>query len=392
MTYQLLKIYVGESDQAPDGSPLYEKIIFLAKENGLKGATAYRGIMGFGSNSYVHSSKILRLSEDLPIIIDILDEANKISSFIKIIRDYFQEGSIAVIDLANFLHCPMTVREIMSSPPIAVQVKDTLIKVLELISEHKIKFIPVVSEENKLEGIITGRNILQAFSLDLKTKNHSLFQAMSKDKKDLPVNLIMNKEVITVSPELKVVECAKLLNKHKVKRFPVVDAENRLLGVISRTDILYAWKSVDVFLPEEETPFGKVAKDLAYKDVPVIQENTPLTQVAELVLEHYLQMAVCVNEQNQVIGLIFDSDLIQYVLQQQDVSVLKKVKEFFGQHKEVSLRNLLHTSFYYLKPEDDLQTIIKTMQKYNVKRLPVLTEDRRLLGVVERDSLLPLLI
>jgi len=392
MAYQLLKIYLGESDQAPDGTPLYEKIIFLAKEKGLKGATAYRGIMGFGSNSYVHSSKILRLSEDLPIIIDIVDDADKIASFIKEIRDYFQEGSIAVIDLANFLHCPMTVREVMSTPPITVRVSETLMKVLELISEHKIKFIPVVDEENKLQGIITGRNVLQTLSLDLKSKNQTLFQAIPKDKKDIPVSLIMNKDVITVTPELTLIECAKLLSKHKVKRFPVVDAKNHLLGVISRTDILYAWKSVDVFLPQGETPFGKVAKDLAYKDVPVVRADTSLEQVAELVLEHYLQMAVCVDDREQVIGIIFDSDLIKYVLEQKDISVLSKIKEFFGQHKEVSLKDLLHTSFYYLQPEDDLQTIIQTMQKYKVKRLPVLTEERRLVGVVERDSLLALLI
>ena len=74
----LLRIYVGEEDKYK-GKPLYEQIIFKARELKLAGATAIRGILGFGADSHLHSAKILRLSEDLPILIELVDNEENIN-------------------------------------------------------------------------------------------------------------------------------------------------------------------------------------------------------------------------------------------------------------------------------------------------------------------------
>jgi PII-like signaling protein len=87
----LLRIFLGESDQL-HGIPLYEKIVVEARKAGIIGATAYKGIMGFGKASLIHTAKILRLSEDLPIIIEIVDTTEKIDSFIIQIKGFFREA------------------------------------------------------------------------------------------------------------------------------------------------------------------------------------------------------------------------------------------------------------------------------------------------------------
>ena len=74
---RLLRIFVGESDHAA-GRPLYEAIVLKARELGLAGATVWRGIEGYGAASRIHTAKILRLSEDLPILIEIVDTEEKI--------------------------------------------------------------------------------------------------------------------------------------------------------------------------------------------------------------------------------------------------------------------------------------------------------------------------
>jgi PII-like signaling protein len=74
---RLLRIFIGESDRS-DGHALYEVIVRKARELGLAGATAWRGIAGFGAASRIHTAKILRLSEDLPIVIEIVDSEEKI--------------------------------------------------------------------------------------------------------------------------------------------------------------------------------------------------------------------------------------------------------------------------------------------------------------------------
>lgn len=87
----LLRIFVGESDKH-EGIPLYEWIVRVAREQGLAGATVLRGIQGFGAHSRVHTAKILRLSEDLPIVIEIIDTQEKIERFLPWIDAAIPEG------------------------------------------------------------------------------------------------------------------------------------------------------------------------------------------------------------------------------------------------------------------------------------------------------------
>ena len=87
----LLRIFVGESDRH-GGLPLYEWIVRQARERGLAGATVLRGVEGFGAHSRLHSAKILRLSEDLPIVIEIVDSKEKIEAFLPVIDGSIPEG------------------------------------------------------------------------------------------------------------------------------------------------------------------------------------------------------------------------------------------------------------------------------------------------------------
>ena len=100
---KLLRIFVGESDKV--GSiPMYEKIVTDARKFGLAGATVIKGIMGFGGKSRIHTSKILRLSQDLPLVIEIVDEISKIEKFLPIIDENFEKadsGGLITIEKAE---------------------------------------------------------------------------------------------------------------------------------------------------------------------------------------------------------------------------------------------------------------------------------------------------
>ncbi|MCP3904357.1 MAG: DUF190 domain-containing protein [Planctomycetes bacterium] len=87
----LLRIFVGEQDHH-GGLPLYEWLIRQARKNGLAGATAIRGLEGFGAHSRLHSAKILRLSEDLPVVVEIVDTREKIEGFMPIVDEAVAEG------------------------------------------------------------------------------------------------------------------------------------------------------------------------------------------------------------------------------------------------------------------------------------------------------------
>ena len=91
----LLRIFVGESDKF-EHRPLYEAIVMKARESGLAGATVVRGVMSFGRRSILHTAKILQLSEDLPMVIEIVDSLEKIEKFLPLLDGMIHDGMVTL--------------------------------------------------------------------------------------------------------------------------------------------------------------------------------------------------------------------------------------------------------------------------------------------------------
>lgn len=100
---KLLRIFVGELDMA-NHEPLYERVVFEAKKHNLAGATVLHGIMSYGASSLIHSSKLLRLSEDLPIVIEIVDTEENINGFLPVVEALIEKsgrGGLITIEKAD---------------------------------------------------------------------------------------------------------------------------------------------------------------------------------------------------------------------------------------------------------------------------------------------------
>ncbi|NPV42675.1 MAG: DUF190 domain-containing protein [Firmicutes bacterium] len=93
-----LRIYIGESDHYK-GMPLYHAIVLKAKELGLAGASVFRGIEGFGANSRIHSARILAISNDLPVLVDIVDSVEYIEKILPFLDEIVKEGLITIEDI-----------------------------------------------------------------------------------------------------------------------------------------------------------------------------------------------------------------------------------------------------------------------------------------------------
>jgi PII-like signaling protein len=91
----LLRIFLGERDQY-EGMPLYQWIVRTARERGLAGATVLRGIQGFGAHSHLHTASILRLSTDLPIVVEIVDAREKIEALLAVVDPALTDGMITM--------------------------------------------------------------------------------------------------------------------------------------------------------------------------------------------------------------------------------------------------------------------------------------------------------
>jgi PII-like signaling protein len=92
---ELLRIFIGENDRW-HGKPLYEAIVSRAREAGLAGATVLRGLMGYGAASRIHTAKLLRLSEDLPIVVEIVDRPDRIAAFLPALDEMVSDGLVTL--------------------------------------------------------------------------------------------------------------------------------------------------------------------------------------------------------------------------------------------------------------------------------------------------------
>lgn len=102
---QMLRIFIGESDMH-HSRPLYEVLVERAREAGLAGATVLNGVMGFGAHSRVHTAKILRLSEDLPIVVEIIDRPERIDEFLPLLDELVPEGLVTLENVQVIVYRP----------------------------------------------------------------------------------------------------------------------------------------------------------------------------------------------------------------------------------------------------------------------------------------------
>jgi uncharacterized protein len=104
-TAMLLRVFIGEDDRF-DGRPLYETIVLKAREHGLAGATVLRGPLGFGHSSRLHTAKILRLSEDLPVVVEIIDAQDRIAAFLPLLDGMMAGGLISLEEVKVLRYGP----------------------------------------------------------------------------------------------------------------------------------------------------------------------------------------------------------------------------------------------------------------------------------------------
>jgi uncharacterized protein len=103
---KLLRVFIGESDRIGH-QPLYEAILLSARETGLAGGTVLKGIMSYGASSHIHLARLIELSEDLPIVIEIIDSAEKIDAFLSVVNGLFEKcgkGGLITLEKVDVLY------------------------------------------------------------------------------------------------------------------------------------------------------------------------------------------------------------------------------------------------------------------------------------------------
>ncbi len=395
---ELLRVYCGESDRV-DGRPLYELLVELARRHGAAGATVLRGMLGFGAGSLVHTAKLLRLSEDLPMVVEIVDRPERIEALLPRIEETTKGGLITRQRLTAHFHCPVRVRDVMATDVATVPVTASLSTAVDLLVARGVKAVPVLDAKQKVTGIITGGDLLTRGGMDarLSLRTHLPEELRQREISKLAQRTagdIMTTPVVTIGERASLREAARLMTKKDLKRLPVVDEAGELIGIVSRTDILRSAADLAptaVALPRFTAGLFQLARDVMFTEVPTAAPDTPLPEVLAKLVASPLRRVVVVDAANTVRGIILDSDLLTRCGPGRKTGILQAL---FGAQPANdacptgTAGEVMETNVYTVPEDAELMHVLTRMLSLRCKRLVVVDDDDKLLGMVDREALL----
>lgn len=395
---ELLRVYCGESDRL-DGRPVHEVVVETARRHGAAGATVLRGVLGFGAGSLIHTAKLLRLSEDLPMVVEIVDRPERVEALLPRIEAVTKGGLITRQRISAHFHCPVRVRDVMVSDVASVSPGEPLPKVVDLLLARGVKAVPVIGQNGKIAGIVTGGDLLSRGGMDTRL---SLQNILPDDVRagerarmaELTAADVMTSPAVTIGQRASLREAAQVMAKKGLKRLPVVDEAGELIGIVSRADILRSASDLAPAaeaLPRFTAGLFQQARDVMFADVPTAAPDTPLPEVVAKLVGSPLRRVVVVDASKKVLGIVLDGDLLGRCGPGRKPGLIKALFSFgreeaacpMGTAAEVMQPNV------YTVPEDAaLMDVLQKMLATKAKRLVVVDDEGRLLGMVDRESLL----
>jgi CBS domain-containing protein len=210
----------------------------------------------------------------------------------------------------------------------------------------------------------------------------------------------MTPDVVSVPQDLPIAAAIDVMAQRGFKRVPVLDHAGRLVGLVSRADILQTVAQVVPQAAPQRTPSGRVQQvaDVMQRDVPTVRFDTPLSTVVDALAEGEQRRVVVVDAQDHVLGIITDGDVIRRASAEERPGVVRRmVKRLRGsaaptaRHLLVSGRvaaDVMTTPVVTIAADATPSAAIRLMQAHRVKRLPVLDANGRVVGLIGRAGVL----
>lgn len=417
-----LTVFVTETDHYHHQS-LYMAIIEMLRREGCSGATAIRGVAGFGASSLIHTAAILRLSLDQPLMITIVDRAERIERVLQPLREMAPAALITIQDVevvqsgAPFKEGlpDVKVAEVMRREVATGHPDSPVTQVVELLLQKDFTAVPVVDNEGKVVGMVSDSDLLtrggmnvtislkKATDLDFVREIHE-----SLENPERKVSEVMTREVVTVDPDTILGRAARVMVEKHLKRLPVVDGAGKLVGILGRLDILNTIAAVH--LPEwhpeaRSTGAQATVGEVMTHDVPVVHESATVEEIFELLVASSHKRVVVVDAKRHVVGIVADSDLISKVSREHwpglmELLVSKVPIERIGgvarkhvqQLRARSAKELMTRGVITVREKMPVASALALSAEKRVKRLPVVDAENELVGIVGRTEMMRALL
>jgi CBS domain-containing protein len=323
------------------------------------------------------------------------------------------DGLITVEDVDVVQYAPgrtpdpldQPVHNVMRSDVVTVHPETPVADVVSLLLQHGYRSLPVVDANGRLAGIITDGDLLRRAGLYTRLDLQSALSAAQLHqqletllKRDERAADIMTHPVHTVQRTESLRQAVERMAQHDLKRLPVVDEQDHLAGLISRIDVLRAVEYHQVGQEMKETPHhGTTVAELMYTDVPVVGPQAQLEEIVRALEASRRRRAVVVDGQRHVLGIISDGDLLRRSRQAQHPDLLYRLRRLVTGEKvpagplpaaDETAATLMTTPVITITTGTPLSEALRLMVHHRYKRLPVVNDDGRLIGLLGRASVL----
>jgi CBS-domain-containing membrane protein len=400
-----VQVFFGETDQVGH-VPRYQALLEYLRKEGAAGATVARGVAGFGANSKIHTAAILRLSLDLPMILTWIDAPGRVERLMPGLCELAGSGIVVVdeVEIAAYggrrleqLRFDLQVRDVMRRDVASVPVDATARAATEMLVGREYRALPVVDDRGRVVGVVSSGDLVNRAGLEARME---LLSAMSEDARKSfiehvsakVVGDVMTPEPATVRTTDTVATATHLMAERRIKRVPVVDADGRLAGILSRSDVL---RAVGETFPREagsgaEHAGAMAVGDLMRSDAPVVRSESDLATLLDVVISTRLNRAVVVDDQNRVVGVVSDADVLRSVDPGASAGVVGALMRTAGRSPagKATAGQLVARPALTAGPQTPIADAARSMTESRYKVLCVVDHERRLLGIVDRADLL----
>jgi CBS domain-containing protein len=405
-------IYIGESDRW-GRKPLHMAILEMLRKEDCAGATVIRGLAGFGAASRIHTASIVALSEDLPLVIHWVDLPERVERVMPRLVEMVAEGLITAHEVQVVTYSHRRLRELRQGAPVqdimhrevrTIQPATPLAEAAETLLTSTYHTLPVIDEQRRVVGMLTDGDLLNRAGLLATSVRRELTtgeltrQLAALRETGRTVAEVMTPDPVTVNATMTITEAVHLMAERHIKRLPVVDASGRLIGIVSRLDVLRALSQpIARATPQPVPQPGRHVRvgDIMLTSVPAVTAEAPLNEVVDLITGTAQRRVVVIDEGHHVVGIITDADILNRALESERPALLKALTDRTpvegGQALHLGRRtaaDVMTRKPITVQPDTPLLEALQLLLTHKIKRLPVVDGEGRLVGLVGRGGIL----
>jgi CBS domain-containing protein len=426
-----VRIYLSEDDtwrRQPTSSAILE----LLRREGSAGATVFKGVAGFGVHGTIHTANLVDLAGPLPMVVEWVDTPERVERLLPRLAEMV-DGMITVeeVGIAKRPHRALRdvpprvlVREVMTplAQVDAAAPQTSLSDLVEILLRKRRNALPIVDGERRVIGIVTNHDLVERGGLPLRLE---LLRALGPPEdpavsthlaelhgEGRTAESVMTPDVVTIGPDTLLSDVAQQMLVRRLKRLPVVDRDGRLLGMVSRFDVLKTVRDGEAS-PPVPRPFlhlrnGHVPRligEVMSRDVPTVRSETALPDVLDAVMATRLHRAVVVDEAGRPVGGIVDTDLMQRITPAAHpglmAALMRRVRPTNPEERDEWRRRTGQVAADVMRPREALVVVsanaaiadvIDQALARQIKLVVVTDPDGRVIGMADRADLLAALL